>query len=153
MATGRLVVKIRRSDPEVSKPILNNLQRQIYRDFLQKFQRLQANLNPKADRAGRHPAGASSASSSATAVAFSCRSTRAWTSGSARGRERFVSELRAVDPEVTGTPIITYEAITLMERAYRQGTLYAVLLVIGVTFAMLRRVRRPRWPSFPSPSA
>ena len=42
---------------------------------------------------------------------------------------------------MTGTPIITYEAITLMERAYRQGTLYALLLVIGLTFAMLRRVR------------
>ena len=57
------------------------------------------------------------------------------------GASRFVRDLRGIDPEVTGTPIITYEAITLMERAYKQGTLYAVLLVTGVTLVMLRRVR------------
>ena len=43
------------------------------------------------------------------------------------GAARFVADLRAVDPDVTGTPIITYEAIRLMERAYKQGTLYAIV--------------------------
>jgi predicted RND superfamily exporter protein len=57
------------------------------------------------------------------------------------GAEKFVSELRSVDPEVTGTPVITYEAINLMERAYRQGTVYAILLVSTITFLMLRHVR------------
>ena len=57
------------------------------------------------------------------------------------GAERFVSDLRTVDPEVTGTPVITYEAIRLMERAYKQGTLYAIVVVSGLTFVMLRRVR------------
>src|SRR4029453_9858199 len=57
------------------------------------------------------------------------------------GAERFVSDLRAVDPDVTGTPVITYEAIRLMERAYKQGTLYAIVVVSGLTFLMLRRVR------------
>jgi uncharacterized protein len=36
--------------------------------------------------------------------------------------------------------VITYEAIRLMERAYVQGTLYAFILVAGLTFWMLRRV-------------
>ncbi len=136
----RLMSKLKTTEPEVSEPILNNLQRQIYRDFLQKFQRLQANLNPReiglasippelkrkfiSDRGGFllqiHPA------------------VDIW---EREGASRFVQELRAIDPEVTGTPIITYEAITLMERAYKQGTIYAVLLVSGLTFAMLRRVR------------
>ncbi len=137
---GRLVAKLKVTDPEVSEPILNNLQRQIYRDFLQKFQRLQANLNPReiglasippelkrkfiSDRGGFllqvHPA------------------VDIW---EREGASHFVSDLRAIDPDVTGTPIITYEAITLMERAYKQGTIYAVLLVTGLTFTMLRRVR------------
>jgi predicted RND superfamily exporter protein len=56
------------------------------------------------------------------------------------GAARFVAELRSVDPRVTGTPIITHEAILLMERAYKQGTVYAIVLVSVLTFAMLRRV-------------
>src|SRR5439155_23245773 len=54
---------------------------------------------------------------------------------------RFVAELRAVDPAVTGTPISTCGAIRLMERAYKQGTLYAIILVGGLTALMLRRAR------------
>src|SRR5262249_43247818 len=57
------------------------------------------------------------------------------------GARQFVTELRSVDPEVTGTPIITYEAIRLMERSYRQGTLYAVVLVSLVLGLSIRRPR------------
>src|SRR3989454_8856023 len=57
------------------------------------------------------------------------------------GAHRFVSDLRSVDPDVTGTPIITYEALGLMERAYQQGTIYAILLVSLVTALTLRRLR------------
>jgi len=46
-----------------------------------------------------------------------------------------------VDPEVTGTPVITHEAIRLMERAYKQGTVYAIVLVSVLTFLMLRGIR------------
>lgn len=54
---------------------------------------------------------------------------------------RFTTELRSVDPDVTGSPVITYEAIRLIERAYVEGTLYALLLVATVTRLVLRRVR------------
>jgi predicted RND superfamily exporter protein len=57
------------------------------------------------------------------------------------GASRFIRDLRQIDPEVTGTPIITYEVITLMERAYKQGTLYAIVLVTAITILMLRRLR------------
>jgi len=57
------------------------------------------------------------------------------------GAARFVTDLRTVDPDVTGTPIITYEAIRLMERAAKQGTVYAIILVSGLTAVMLRRAR------------
>ena len=38
-------------------------------------------------------------------------------------------DLRTVDPEVTGAPVITYEATRLMERGYLQGTALAFILV------------------------
>jgi hypothetical protein len=137
---NRLVIKVRQSDPDTAAAALTLLQRQVYRDFVTSFQRLQGNLNPRtvgltdvppeikrkfiSDR-GRfllqiHPA------------------VNIWDRD---GAARFVADLRSVDADVTGTPIITYEAIILMERAYKQGTLYAIILVSGLTFLMLRRIR------------
>ncbi|PYN62692.1 MAG: hypothetical protein DMD90_18985 [Candidatus Rokuibacteriota bacterium] len=57
------------------------------------------------------------------------------------GAERFVGDLRSVEAAVTGTPVITYEAIRLMERASRQGTIYAIVLVVIVTALTIRRWR------------
>lgn len=57
------------------------------------------------------------------------------------GVEQFVSELRSVDAAVTGSPVISYEASRLMEKAYFEGTLYATLLVIALAAIMLRRTR------------
>jgi hopanoid biosynthesis associated RND transporter like protein HpnN len=137
---NRLVIKVRQTDPDTAAAALTLLQRQVYRDFVTSFQRLQGNLNPRtigltdvppeirrkfiSDR-GRfllqiHPA------------------VDIWDRD---GAGRFVADLRTVDPQVTGTPIITHEAILLMERAYKQGTLYAIVLVSVLTFLMLRRVR------------
>jgi hopanoid biosynthesis associated RND transporter like protein HpnN len=137
---NRLVIKVRQTDPDTAAAALTLLQRQVYRDFVTSFQRLQGNLNPRtigladvppeikrkfiSDR-GRfllqiHPA------------------VNIWDRD---GAARFVADLRSVDPEVTGTPIITHEAILLMERAYKQGTLYAIVLVSALTFSMLHRVR------------
>ncbi|HET7876131.1 MAG TPA: MMPL family transporter, partial [Methylomirabilota bacterium] len=58
-----------------------------------------------------------------------------------QGARQFVRELRSVDPDVTGSPIITFEATRYMERAYVQGTIYAFILVGGLSFLMIRRVR------------
>ncbi|PYN12191.1 MAG: RND transporter, partial [Candidatus Rokuibacteriota bacterium] len=58
-----------------------------------------------------------------------------------RGAERFVADLRSVDPEVTGTPIITFEAINYMERAYKEGTVYAFLVVALLSALLIRRFR------------
>ena len=137
---GRLVAKLRGSDADTASAALTLLQRQVYRDFVTSFQRLQSNLNPRTvgltdvppeikrkfiSERGRfllqiHPA------------------VNIWDRD---GAARFVADLRRVDPAVTGTPIITHEAILLMERAYKQGTLYAIILVSGLTFLMLRRVK------------
>jgi len=136
----RLLIRLRQTDREVSEPALTHLQNQIYNDFVRNFRRLQANVSPRqigladvppelrrkfiSDR-GRfllqiHPA------------------VDIW---DREGALRFVTELRAVDPAVTGTPIITFEAIHFMERAYREGTVYAILLVSLITALTLRRVR------------
>jgi hopanoid biosynthesis associated RND transporter like protein HpnN len=135
-----LVVRLRQTDRAVSEPALDFLQRQIYRDFVTSFQRLQANLTPRM-------VGLADIPPEIRRKFISDRghfllqihpSVDIWDRD---GAARFVNDLRTVDGDVTGTPVITYEAIRLMERAYKQGTLYAVILVGMLTFLMLRRVR------------
>jgi predicted RND superfamily exporter protein len=57
------------------------------------------------------------------------------------GAAQFVREMRTVDPDVTGPPVITYEATVLMERAYLTGSAYAFVLVGGLSLLMIRRLR------------
>jgi uncharacterized protein len=57
------------------------------------------------------------------------------------GAIQFVEEIRSVDPAVTGAPVITYESILRMETAYRQGALYAFLVVAVISGLMIRRLR------------
>jgi len=58
-----------------------------------------------------------------------------------KGAQQFVRDLRSVDPDVTGAPVITYEAIGYMERAFYQGTIYAFLLVGLLSYLLMRRVK------------
>jgi hopanoid biosynthesis associated RND transporter like protein HpnN len=54
---------------------------------------------------------------------------------------RFVEELRTIDPDVTGQPVVAHESLRLIERAYREGMAYAVALVAGISALMIRRAR------------
>jgi hopanoid biosynthesis associated RND transporter like protein HpnN len=54
---------------------------------------------------------------------------------------RFVKDLRTVDPNVTGQPVVAYESTRLIERSFRFGLAYAFALVAGIAALMIRRVR------------
>jgi hopanoid biosynthesis associated RND transporter like protein HpnN len=137
MTVLRLLDRVNRDSATAA---LNYLQGQIYRDFVDKFYSLQQNLNPAVvtirdvpEELQRKLIGRSGH------FLIQVRpKVDIWEKEDAR---QFVSELRSVDPEVTGTPIITYEATTLMERAYLQSTGYAFALVSGLSLLMIRRLR------------
>ena len=140
IALDRLIVKIRQAERDAVENALTALQQQLYRDFVRSFQRLQANLAPKRVGLDQVPQElrARYYSASGSFLLQIHPSVNIWDREGARA---FVSELRQVDPEVTGTPIITFEAIRLMERSYQQGTLYAIVLVTAITAVTLRRAR------------
>lgn len=52
----------------------------------------------------------------------------------------FITELRRVDPDVTGSPVIGYESIGAMKDGYVEAAWYALLAILIVTYAALRRV-------------
>ena len=60
---------------------------------------------------------------------------------SREGAERFVGDLRRVDPDVTGPPITSFEAIRFIRTGYLEGTLYALVLVIAISAAYLGSAR------------
>src|SRR5262249_25021171 len=135
---GRLIRKIRQTDVQVSEPALTHLQNQLYHDFVKSFQRLQDNLAPRQIGLADVPKElrAKFVSDSGRFLLQIHPAVDIWD-----GARRFVTDLRAADPEVTGPPIITFEALRLMERAYQVGTVYAILLVSLATALTLRRLR------------
>jgi hypothetical protein len=137
---GRLTRRIRQTDVQVSEPALTHLQNQLYRDFVKSFQRLQGNLVPRQIGLADVPPELRAKFVSDTGR-FLLQIHPAVDIWDRDGARRFVSDLRATDPDVTGTPIITFEALRLMERAYQQGTIYAIVLVTLATALTLRRFR------------
>ncbi len=135
-----LLTRLRRGEREVIEPALTHLQQQLYRDFLRNFQRLQANLAPQQVGLDDLPAELRKKFVSDRGL-FLLQIHPAVDVWDREGARRFVEELRTVDAEVTGTPVITFEAIRLMERACRQGSFYAVLLMVVMTAVTIRRWR------------
>jgi uncharacterized protein len=138
---GWLIRKIRQSDRDGVENALAAFQQPLYRDFVRSFQRLQANLSPKRVDLEQVPMELRTRYYNDDQSLFLLQVHPSGNIWDREGARRFVTELRSVDPEVTGTPIITYEAIRLMERSYQQGTLYAVLLVTVVVGLSIRRAR------------
>ena len=54
--------------------------------------------------------------------------------------EEFITQLRQVDADVTGSPVIGYESIQAMKAGYIEGAIYAFLAILLVTCFTLRRV-------------
>jgi hopanoid biosynthesis associated RND transporter like protein HpnN len=135
-----LTRRLEKTDRETAAAALNYLQAQLYRDFVNKFYGLQRNLKPQPvslrdvpDELRRRFIGASGR--------FLIQIHPRVDTWEREGATQFVKELRSVDPDVTGAPVITFEAIRLMERAYLQGTTYAFLLVGVLSLLMIRRIR------------
>ena len=138
--TGAVVRQLASADRETAEPALTYLQAQLYRDFVSKFYSVQRNLNPRVvtiqdvpEELRRKFVG-----SNGEFLLQIQPKVDIW---EREGARQFVTELRSVDPAVTGSPVITYEATRLMERGYLQGTVYAFILVSGLTLLMIRRLK------------
>ncbi len=135
-----LVRKMRQADRAAVDAAMAHLQQQLYGDFVRSFQRLQANLAPRLIGLDDLPAEIRSkfVGESGRFLLQIHPAVDIW---EREGARRFVEDVRSVDPDVTGTPVITFEAIRLMERAYKQGTVYAIVVVAIITALTIRRWR------------
>lgn len=55
--------------------------------------------------------------------------------------ERFVYDVRSVDPHVTGNPLQAYEASLEMKSSYQQAAIFSLLVIIGVLMLDFRNFR------------
>ncbi|MFZ5830121.1 MAG: MMPL family transporter [Planctomycetota bacterium] len=55
--------------------------------------------------------------------------------------ERFVREVRSVDPDATGNPLQIYEASRQMKRSYEEAAMYALAIVFVVVYLDFRSLR------------
>jgi uncharacterized protein len=138
--TAAVIKQLASADRETAEPALTYLQSQLYRDFVSKFYSLQRNLSPRPVTIDDVPPELRSKFVGASGH-FLLQIHPKVDIWEREGAQQFVTELRSVDPEVTGSPVITYEATRLMERGYLQGTAYAFILVGGLTMLMIRRLK------------
>ena len=55
--------------------------------------------------------------------------------------EAFVSQLRSVEPDITGSPIVGYLSIHQMKKGYLQGGFYAMAAIVIVLLVLFRRLK------------
>lgn len=136
----RLLRSLERTPPGAIRTALEPFQAEVHRDLVKKFRTLQRNLDPR-------PLGPDDAPPElrqkyvGRSGRFLLRIHPGVDIWSREGAERFVRELRSVDPDATGSAVINYEAIRLMEKGYSQGMLLAALLVAGLSILLLGRLR------------
>jgi hopanoid biosynthesis associated RND transporter like protein HpnN len=63
--------------------------------------------------------------------------------------ERFVRDVRTVDPHVTGNPLQAYEASLEMKSSYQQAAIYSLLVIVGVLMLDFRNFRDVALASLP----
>ena len=119
---------------------LAQVQASLQSDFVAKLRRLQENLAPRPVTVSELPEELKRKFLGGTGQ-FLMKIYAAIDTWDRDGAREFVSQLRSVDPAVTGSPVTSYEASRLMEAAYFHGTLYAFALAAGLAVVMLRRAR------------
>src|SRR5262249_56243373 len=143
--------KIRLSDPDTVQTTLGAFQQSLYGDFVRSMERLQSNLAPTRVGLDDIPADLKHRYYNGARGLFLLQihpSINIWDRDGARS---YVTELHQVDPKATGTPVITYESIRLMERAYRRGAPHAGVLGALLTPPAIPPPPPPRPPPPPPP--
>jgi len=124
-----------------AQPILARFQDSLFRDFQDKWSLLRNNLNPSGPiTLADIPPKLKSRFVNSDGSRFLLQIFPKKNVWEKDAQEEFVLQLRQVDPDVTGNPVIGYESIKAMKEGYIEGGVYAFLAIILVTFFSLRRV-------------
>jgi len=118
---------------------LGEFQQPLFKDLEEKFGTLRSNLDPSPITAADIPAAIHGrfVSGQGRCLMYIYSAKDIW---QRENMLEFVRELRSVDPDTTGAPVIGAESIGLMTKGYFEGGAYAfaaIILVVLVTFRKL----------------
>jgi len=120
---------------------LSHFQDALFRDFQDKWSLLRGNLHPSGPiTLADIPAQLKSRFVNSEGTRFLLQIFPKKNVWEKEAQEEFVQQLRQVDPDVTGNPVIGYESIKAMKEGYIEGGIYAFLAILVVAFFSLRRV-------------
>jgi uncharacterized protein len=139
-ATAGLLQRLRGDERGAVEVALGDYQARLAEDFAQQWQRLQRATRPTPITLGDLPEELRRKfiGKSGQLLLQVYSRLDLWDRAS---QERFVEELRTVDADVTGQPVVGYESTRLIEKTFRMGLAYAFVLVAGIAALMIRRVR------------
>ena len=124
-----------------AQPALTRFQDSLFRDFQDKWSLLHNNLNPSGPiTLDDIPAQLKSRFVNSDGSKFLLQIFPKKNVWEKEAQEEFVQQLRQVDPDVTGNPVIGYESIKAMKEGYIEGGVYAFFAIILVTLFSLRRI-------------
>jgi predicted RND superfamily exporter protein len=63
--------------------------------------------------------------------------------------QRFVREVRSVDPQATGNPLQTYECSLEMMRSYKNASILSLVIILGVLYFDFRNLKHCALAAFP----
>jgi hopanoid biosynthesis associated RND transporter like protein HpnN len=139
-ATSTLLQRLKARESDAAEVALADYQARLAADFAQQWRRLQLAARPAPLTLGELP--------EELRRRFIGKSGRLLLQIYSRhdpwdypSQARFVEELRTVDPDVTGQPVVGYESTRLIASSFRWGLVYAFALVTGIAALMIRRVR------------
>lgn len=133
--------RLQRQPDAVTKAALERFQDTLFRDFRDKWSLWYNNIDPPgpitlADIPARLRARFVSADRTKFLLQIYAKK-NVWEHDA---QEEFVSQLRQVDPDVTGPPVIVFESARVMKQGYVEGGVYALIVIVVVAFVALRRV-------------
>jgi len=132
--------RLETTDQATIAAALGPLQAEVARDFSDKLRTFQKSLSPRPISFREMPREIRERYVG-TSGRFLIRIEPAVDIWERSGAERFVGDIRSVDPDVTGPPVTSFEAIRLIRRGYVLGSLYALILVAGIAAGTFWSVR------------
>jgi uncharacterized protein len=127
-------------EPALAEKRLRNLSELLFTDYRSLIEELKANAEAQPVRLEEIPADLRKRyiSSKGKYVINVFPSVDIWDQDE---RQKYLNDLRSVDPEVTGTAVNMFESTRLMTEGYVKGGLYAMTAIIIYLFFMFRNAR------------
>ena len=137
-----IIARLQTLPADQGQALVDGFQRSLFRDFQDKWVLLRNNLNPSGPiTLADVPQQLKSRFVSRDGTKFLLQIYPKYNIWNRQPLEEFITQIRQVDADVTGSPVIGYESIDTMRKGYVEGGLYALVAIVIVAFFSLRSVK------------